>query len=391
MTDTLPTGKPWDVYGSRISYYTGKLEAWLRLYGIDYRILPVGGNMEMLKREAGASQMPVVRMADGRWMSDTTPILAWLDSQRADGPSIYPEDPALRFIGLLIEDYADEWLWRSAMHYRWTYQLDRQYALEILYEEQVRHTLNIPKFLGKRFLKRRQLGGFVRNDGVDDVSRPQADATYINALKCMEAILAKRPFLLGERPTIADFGMMAPMFRQYGQDPTPSEIMRKTAPNVFEWVARMWNLDLSVLRGALIAAPDDLLEVFLTEISETHLSQLRQNAQAHSTGAERYSQVIQGVHYASVPTSRYRVWCLENLRSAWTALPDSAQSVLRAKLTSDEASALWDEFAFKPSDYDTEREAPFNRAINVFPGGDPKAGCADASCMSLFGPSDRRS
>ena len=240
MNHALDTSAVWDVYGSRISYYTGKLEAYLRLQHIAYRIPPVGGNQRVLIKQTGASQMPIIRMAVGRWMSDTTPVLAWLDSKRANGPSIYPDDPTFRFVALLIEDYADEWLWRSAMHYRWSYELDRQYALEILYEEQLKNALKLPKFLGKRILKRRQLGGFVKNDGVDQASRSHADSTYLQSLACLEAILSKRPFVLGERPTIADFGMMGPMFRHFGQDPTPSEILRNKGPNVFAWVARMW-------------------------------------------------------------------------------------------------------------------------------------------------------
>ncbi|MEM1195658.1 MAG: glutathione S-transferase C-terminal domain-containing protein [Pseudomonadota bacterium] len=373
MTAGLHTQGTWDVYGSRISYYTGKLEAYLRLYKIPYRILPVGGNVGKLKKKAGVSQMPVVQMSDGRWMTDTTPMLSWLDSQRAHGPSIYPQDPALKFLGLLIEDYADEWLWRSAMHYRWTYQLSRQYALEILYEEQLKEAIKLPKFMAKRFLMRRQWGGFVKNDGVDDVSRDHADSTYVNALACLEAILSERPFLLGGRPTIADFGMIAPMFRHYSQDPTPSEIMRKEAPRVYEWVARMWNLKAGTLEKDLISTPDDPLRALLSEISETHLSQLRQNAEARTLGKDRYTQRIQGALYTSVPTSRYRVWCLENLRKAWTNLDPSAQSTLRAHIISDEADILWKDFDFAPSDYDPNQEAPFNRAITVFAGGVPKS------------------
>lgn len=371
MTHSLPTGAAWEVYGSRISYYTGKLECWLRLYGVDYFILPVGGNQEMLIREAGASQMPVVRMADGRWMSDTTPILAWLDAHRGEAPSIYPEDPALRFVGLLLEDYADEWLWRSAMHYRWTYRLDREYALEILYEEQLRHALKVPKFMGKRILKKRQLGGFVKNDGVDDVSRPHADSTYVNALTRLEAILSQRPFLLGDRPTIADFGLMGPMFRHFGQDPTPSEIMRQQAPHTFVWVARMWGLSRKDMDGALIDTIDAPLADLLREACETHLAQHRQNADAWTKGSERFALTVQGARYASVPTSRYRVWCLEVLRAEWEHLPQEAQGVLRKTLMAPEAAILWDNTVFKPSDYDSGRLAPFNRAINVFVGGVP--------------------
>ena len=95
------------VYGSRISYYAGKLEAYLRFRGIDYELLSMIDHARRIRAGAGAVQSPVVELEDGRWMSDSTPILAWLDAQQ-DAPPIYPSDPAMRFVALLLEDYADE-------------------------------------------------------------------------------------------------------------------------------------------------------------------------------------------------------------------------------------------------------------------------------------------
>ena len=46
-----------------------------------------------------------------------------------------PRDPVQRFLSLLVEDYADEWLWRPAMHYRWSYAPDRYLAGTRLAEE----------------------------------------------------------------------------------------------------------------------------------------------------------------------------------------------------------------------------------------------------------------
>ena len=364
-------GEALKVYGSRISYYTGKLETYLRFRGLPYASLPLSGHQKTLIAETGVSQMPVVALPDGRWMTDTTPMLAWLDAQQ-DGPRIYPADPALNFIALLIEDYADEWLWRSAMHFRWTYRLSRQYAAEFLYQELIRGILPIPHAIGLAYLRRRQLGGFVRGDGVSSpAARAHCDATYFAALDRMSAILALRPFLLGERPTIADFGMMGPMLRHFGQDPVPADIMRERAPAVYEWVARMWNAAAARTGPALIDGVDAPLQAFLTEISETHLAQLRQNAVAFGQGRKRYDLTIQGCLYRQVPTSRYRVWCLEVLRRHWAGLAGDAQNVLRAHLTSPDAAILWDDTDFAPSGYDVENLAPFNRAINVFGTGIP--------------------
>lgn len=314
--------------------------------------------------------MPVVEMDDGRWMTDTTPILAWLDAGYKDH-SIYPEDPALRFLALLIEDYADEWLWRSAMHYRWSYPVSRVYAAETLYRELVKGTLPIPRPLALYLLKRRQRGGFVKRDGVSAKTRTHVEHGYINALKYLQAIFETCPFIFGDRPTIADYGMMAPMFRHFSMDPDPAHIMRRNAPAVYAWVSRMWNVKAEDAAGELIDTPDAPLIALLKEISETHLVQLRENAIAFSAGRRSFDPVIQACHYKRLPVSRYRVWCLEELRREWNALPDAAQTELKSVLKFEDCALLWDENPFKPSGYDTERKAPFNKAINVYGTGVP--------------------
>ena len=358
------------VYGSKISYYTGKLEAYLRYRSIPYESFPTVAHSKKLVAGTGIVQMPVVQLADGRWMTDTTPMIAWLETQQ-DAASIFPSDPVMKFIALLIEDYADEYLWRSAMHYRWTYRPSRQYAAEFLYNELVRGTRPLPRFLALNILKRRQLSGFVRGDGVNAKTRSHADQTYLTALDRLQDILTRRSFLLGQAPTIADFGVMAPMFRHFSQDPTPAEIMRERAPDVYEWVARLWNAKPPVGAFGIIDTADDALAAFLVEIGETHLAQLRQNAEAYKRGAKRYNQEIQGCVYENVPASRYRVWCLEQLRRAYAELVPDAQQKIQSLLGTAASGILSSETAIEASNYDVERKAPFNRAINVFGSGVP--------------------
>ncbi len=358
------------VYGSRISYYTGKLESYLRFRSIDYELLPTVPHDAEIRAGAGTVQMPVVRLEDGRWMSDSTPILAWLESQQ-DAPSIYPSDGGMRFVALLLEDYADEWLWRSAMHYRWSYLQDRQHASGVLTDELLADRW-LPRALGRFMLTRRQLGGFVRGDGVSASTRAHVEQGYLNALDRLEAIFSQRPFLLGDSPTIADFGFMGPMFRHFGQDPTPAEVMRSRAPGVYEWVARMWNHRPTRRTPELCREIDAPVAELLLEASETHLVQLRENARAYGAGHARYDQQVQGCHYRQVPTSRYRVWCLEVLRGAWQALEQRDREALRRFLPDPEAAVLWDDSVPAESGYDPERRAPFNRAINVFGTGVPR-------------------
>jgi glutathione S-transferase len=360
------------VYGCKISYYTGKLETYLRYRSIDYQVLPTVGNEQTLIAETGVVQMPVVQDNRGRWMTDTTPIIAQLESEQS-AASIYPLCPLMHIIALLIEDYADEWLWRPAMHFRWSYRVSRQYAAEVLYDELIRDNPNryIPRFIALRMLKARQYFGFVQGDGVNKQSRGHADSTYSKSLELLEAIFKHRPFILGNTPTIADVGLMGPMFRHFSQDPVPAEIMRETAPNVFEWVARMWNSKGGDKTPDLLTEPDAMLISLLREISESHLAQLQQNARAWSDGKNRFELNIQGSTYRNAPSSRYRVWCLEELQRAWTSLNAANQAQLKAVLTAPEAAIIWNQENSKLSNYDSERKAPFNRAICVFGDGIP--------------------
>ena len=99
------------VYGADLSYYSGKLQAYLRYKEVPHQWIELTGKtIRMTGKATGLSQMPSIQLTDGRWMSDTSPMIAWLDGV-LPGPKVLPDDPFQRFISLLVEDYAEEWLW----------------------------------------------------------------------------------------------------------------------------------------------------------------------------------------------------------------------------------------------------------------------------------------
>jgi glutathione S-transferase len=308
------------VYGSEVSYFTGKFEAYLRYKEIPYERRPLGVYQYLwrIPRKVGVAQLPTVELPGGRWMTDTTPMIAWLEQQHKT-PAVIPEDPLQRFVALLIEDFGDEWLWRPAMHYRWNNLADRRLRSTELAEELMR--LPLPLALRRRWIAWRQTRLFVRGDGVDRNTRPHMDAAYTRVLDRLEPLFASRPFVLGERPTVADFGLFGSMFRHFALDPTPGRIMRERAPSVYEWVARTWNAraDRIGTRPLLEGIPEDLGPL-LRESGETHLPMLAANAAAHAAGRRTYEFTAQNVTYRSMPTSRYRVWALARLREAYLGL-----------------------------------------------------------------------
>ena len=355
------------VWGVSVSYYTGKLEAYLRYKGIGYSLQSPFADAKRIRHAAGAIQVPLIERDDGRFMSDSTPIIQALE-QEFPRHGVMPDDPVVAFIALLIEDYADEWLWRAAMHYRWSYARDRALLSRILADEVAGH-IAAPRFLKLRRISKRQHQGFVINDGVTDATRAHVENGYYAALKNMTSMLTNRAFLLGDSPSIADFGLMGPMLRHFGQDPTPAEIMRNDAPYVFEWVARVWNSGKNRGEPSILGSLPAEIAPMLQEIAETHLQQLQQNAYAYAADKRHFAMTVQGCRYAKLPVSRYRVYCLEQLRQRFSLLSQTQQNLVKQHLPYKEAQILWQADELAHSNYDTEKLAPFNKAINVYAGG----------------------
>jgi glutathione S-transferase len=349
---------PLRVYGASLSYYTGKLEAYLRYKEIPYqRIAMLPSLRRRIRRLTGADQMPALELPDGRFLTDTTPIIDWLEARHPE-PPVIPRDPLQGFVSRLLEDYAEEWLWRPAMHYRWSHRTDRMLLSRRIADELLGE-VPLPGAVKRALVRLRQRVGYVVRDGVTRETRPHVEAIYLNTLDQLEAIFAVRPYLLGDLPTLADFGFFASMFRHFAQDPTAGEIMRERAPGVHEWQARLWNARKSRLRGDLVAGiPPDWWPI-LDEVGSAYLPFLNANAQAWRARRRRFDAVVQGVRYRRLPVSQYRVWCLERLRAHFEALGaparDEASALLAARGCLEPLFAVAD----PDSRYDPEGRVPF--------------------------------
>jgi glutathione S-transferase len=326
-----PMQAPIAVYGSVLSYYTGKLEGYLRYKRIPYRLVRWGVAEQLrTRRKTGAAQIPAVELPDGRWMTDTTPMIDWFEAHHPE-PAVIPADPLQAFASRLVEDYAEEWLWRPAMHYRWSYRRDALLRSREIVQEMTA-AIPLPGSIKRALMRLRQHGGYVKRDGVTPETWDHVESCYLGTLDALEAIFASRSFLLGDAPTLADFGFFASMFRHFSQDPTPAAIMRERAPGVFEWQARLWNARASNTGDRLEdGIPEDWGPI-LDRIGSQYLPYLCANAEAWKAGARRHDVEIENVRYRALPVSQYRVWCLERLRQHYGGLPDDPKSRARALL-----------------------------------------------------------
>ncbi len=358
------------IYGLKISYFTGKMEAYLRYKEIPFRYASISATQfqKTFPQKLGAQQMPVIELADGRLMTDTSPMIDWFESEYTDAP-ILPENPAMAFFARLVEDYADEYLWRPAMHYRWSYWESADLLRRQIVDEMTAD-VKLPKRLKHWLTYRRQLGIYVNGDGVTKASWAHVENAYLGGMKILDPIFKSRPFLFGARPCLADIGLMGPYLRHFSMDPVPSKIMREQAPHVMEWVMRVWNARACDM-GSAAQLPDKLPEdlyPLMAEIGATHLPALNANAKAVKAGQKFHAAQLQNVAYEKLPSSAYRLWCLTQLHRHYHALAGDDKKTVDAVLSKSDALESFLHLDGIESDYDSDGTVPFGaHSKAVFP------------------------
>ena len=95
------------------------------------------------------------------------------------------------------------------------------------------------------------------------------ESLYLRLLKKMDKHFANHPYLLGGKPCVGDFGLIAPMYAHLGRDLRPRTLMHEHAIHVLRWVERMNRSDSDFSARHSQAAsyldddkiPDTLIEV----------------------------------------------------------------------------------------------------------------------------------
>jgi hypothetical protein len=181
--------------------------------------------------------------------------------------------------------------------------------------------------LGAHFA-RRQRKEWLWDDGVTRANATAVREMYLEELDFLQPLLACQPYLLGSHPSVADFGYFGPMFRHFGNDPDPAEVMRRRAPAVYEWLARLWNTTTDKLgpRQEWIWPIADCWRPLLRRVAREYLPYLHQNAVAFRAGKGRFDFEGENLAFASTITTVYRVWCREVLQRRYQTLAGHERS-----------------------------------------------------------------
>ena len=333
VNEDLRAYEPYTLHGFDLSYFTGKMQAYLAYKEIPHRRNGVSW-LELATRIApktGLVEVPVVERADGVFLRDSTAMIEWFEA-RYPSPPVLPDDPGAAFLCRLLEDYADEGLWRPALYYRWAFDKDALLNARRFTEDFLWHPAT-PKFVMRRMALRRQQRTYMNEEGITPDNRADVERHYRDELADLEAIFRERPFLFGERPSLADFGYFASMFRHFGIDPTPARIMRDEAPAVYEWVARMWNARASRLGGGQWTGGVPAgIEPLFARAARRYLPVLHGHARSIADGKSQFDISLDGKLYPKLPAVRFQAWRRSVLQRALAALPAASAGPVRAML-----------------------------------------------------------
>jgi len=242
------------LYGADFSLYSGKARSYLRKKGVPYEeiTVTVSDYKNFIIPRTGVRFIPVVQTPEDDVFQDTTIIIDELE-KRFPNHSVYPSTPKQKLAALLLELYGDEWLVIPAMHYRWNYPATNS---DFIYREFGSIVFpRAPEFV-QRFVGRRMASkfkGFVPMLGILEHTITAVEKSYVQLLEDLQMHFEQHDYLLGSKPCIADFGLIAPMYAHLYRDPAPGKLMRSKAPAVCDWVKRMVDKDPALKNGDLLA------------------------------------------------------------------------------------------------------------------------------------------
>lgn len=230
------------LYGWRVSYFTSKLKCYLKYKNILFEEKPMNAFdlYYTAQKKVGARVMPILLTPNNEWLGDTKDIIDELE-RRFPESKVYPSTPCKRFVSLLLETWADEFWVPHAMHYRW----NRPESV-LFFENEVSKLL-FP--YGPRILQNYGVGkvkhtliGFLPFVGVRPNQYEAIEEWTENMLQILDEHFSKHSYLLGDIPTIGDFGLAGPLVAHLGRDTWPKEHLISKTPNVKKWIENISTL-----------------------------------------------------------------------------------------------------------------------------------------------------
>ena len=256
--------KPHILYAMPHSLYSGRARSYLIKNRIPFEERSTGH--ESFKAEvlpkSKLPTIPTLFTAEGEVIRDGAAIIEHFEA--ANGRPCQPPGARQQVISALFDVIGTDGLLRPAMHYRWNFPDDNLAFVRY-------HFLHSQRDVPEREEKTEAMMNRMRHAamifGVAEQSQPVVEDLYLEYLDALNTHFEHYPYLLGWRPCIGDFGLLAPMYAHLGRDPYSARLMQQRAPAVYRWVERMNREDQDVPEcfnaGSDFLANDEIPETLI--------------------------------------------------------------------------------------------------------------------------------
>lgn len=327
----------YELVATQYSYYSAKVRAVLQYKRLPYR--EIGCSYDTLfnrvLKETGDAKFPVLFCADGSVLTDSCDIVEALEARHPERP-LRPAQPVLNLVAVLLETLADEFFAAPFIYYRWVPEDVREWALS-LFRILVSDGIRDAETLGAAQQVAEVVAGGIQ-DRVRKVGQDRADvqaqSQQLTQLICdaLESHLQVQPFVLGDRPSLADAALMNGLFGHLFMDPCDASMyLRRRCPRSSLWMMRIH----------AAAGESDQGELYLSKSLLTMLEAMAkpfsEMAAATLAGVDRGVAAFQhgdllpaslgSIHTRfaetdiSVSAAPYVAWKLQRLREAYHRVP----------------------------------------------------------------------
>lgn len=335
------------LYSTEFSYFSAKVRPALR-----YKRLPFVDLLStndafrrVIRPRTGLGFIPILVTPDDEVLQDTSIILDELERRFPD-PPLYPQTPVQRVVAFLWEVYCDEFLILPALHYRWSFP-DSEAKARVDFASTSGDLASATKFADR-------VKAFVPVVGVLPETIPAIEAHTAELLADLTAHFGAHRMLLGDRPSLADLSLVAPLYPHLYLDAHPGRMMRETAPVVCHWIERLNHPDpddagqwlagdtlAPTIRPMLERIGRDAVPMLLDTVRDWEAW-----AEAQGEGLDEVPRAT-GFHATSLRgvgfqqyTSPYTVWMVQRPLDAYRALSAADRAAVDRALAGTGCEAL---------------------------------------------------
>ncbi len=318
--------EPYTLIGSSMSPYSVKVRSYLTYKGIPFiweeRSVLNGKKFAELAR---VPLVPLLLRPDGSAIQDSTLIIEDELEPKYPEPTLYPPEPAARFLSQLLEEFADEWCNKLMFFQRWRGERDRKSAAGRLAKAMFGVTWwgALAQPVTSRLVMRR-MASRVAFVGGSEENVPLLQQSWGQLVEDLEAHLSGRQYLFGGKPSLADFGLYGQLVQAYS-DPTAGDYLRAHGSQLRNWLERM---EAPVAMGefeALDSLFPTLAPVLEHTVARHFLPWSEANSRAWEAGEEQVTVRLED-HTYQQQSFKYHGVSLAALREKFAAVATDGQT-----------------------------------------------------------------